>query len=753
MTSADQADHAVLTWDTARPKLRDDLVFHFQMVEGRPTYVVEDRINRAYHQIGVPEYRFLRSLDGTKPAAQILAERSNRQDSLSESEIESLLRWVIDHHLFEPSESGQADRRLAHAEELMPKKKKKSLLRLFFLKLPLGSPDAFLRPLTGLLAWAFSPGALLAGLGALVYGAVLAITNHETLFEASSRALIPANWFWLIAATVFLKIIHELAHGIACQKFGGVVPEWGVQLIVWISPLTYIDATSSWGFANRWHRILVAGAGMYVELLVAVAALHYWLQADPGTMKEVAFNLLVSASFVTLLFNANPLMRFDGYYILSDLLDVRNLGQRGQQTFAWLNRRLFLGTGKQTLAPVLRKRFFLYATYGFLSWIWRIVIMIGLLALAANLFQGMGLFALALSVVLFLAGLVHSLVTSFQASDALVKIPWRSASWRIGLAVAVLAVALVAIPVNPTAEGYAVVEYPGKAVIRAAAPGFLATIHKPDGSRVEAGAALVTLRNEEETARLKTLEAELAWSEAKARGHYMGDRFDEWQAEKAKADGLREKVGAQRVRLDGLDLTAPVAGRVHAPDLADRLDAWFATGIPVVTVIPDEPAGFLISLRQQDFQRIAPGLASEPQPFEIRLAGRRGRYQAEFLRADSRASLAIPSPVLASSAGGPLPVRGIDQKESAIRGGGLARGTGGAGPAGENDTIRPEASREGLELLRPRFTLHASTKESAGLKEGEWGHARYQGAGTEALGTWLWRLTVGYLERSFRSPQ
>lgn len=753
MISADHADHAVLTWDTARPKLRDDLVFHFQMVEGRPTYVVEDRINRAYHQIGVPEYRFLRSLDGTKPAAQILAERSNRQDSLSENEIESLLRWVIDHHLFEPSESGQADRRLAHAEDLMPKKKKKSLLQLFFLKLPLGSPDAFLRPLTALLAWAFSPGALLAGLAVLVYGAVLAITNHETLFEASSRALIPANWFWLIAATVFLKIIHELAHGIACKKFGGVVPEWGVQIIVWISPLTYIDATSSWGFANRWHRILVAGAGMYVELLVAVAALHYWLQADPGTMKEVAFNLLVSASLVTLLFNANPLMRFDGYYILSDLLDVRNLGQRGQQTFAWLNRRLFLGTGKQTLAPVLRKRFFLYATYGFLSWIWRIVIMIGLLALAANLFQGMGLFALALSVVLFLAGIVHSLVTSFQASEALVKIPWRSAVWRIGAAVVVIAGALVAIPVNPAAEGYAVVEYPGKAVIRAAAPGFLATIHAPDGSRIEAGAALVTLRNEEESARLKTLEAEWAWSEAKARSHYMDDRFDEWQAEREKTEGLREKVAAQRIRLGSLILAAPVAGRIHAPDLVDREGAWFATGAPVVTVIPDDAPGFLITLRQQDFQRIAPGLEASPQPFGVRLYGRPGIFEADLKRAESKASLAIPSPVLASSAGGPLPVRGIDQKESATRSGGLALGSGGAGTQSHHDTIRPEASREGLELLRPRFTVYASVRNADGLKEGEWGDARYEGAEREALGRWLWRLALDYLEQRFLSPQ
>jgi len=747
------ADHAVLTWDTARPKLRDDLVFHFQMVEGRPTYVVEDRINRAYHQIGVPEYRFLRSLDGTRPAAKLLAERSNRTDSLSEGEIESLLRWVIDHHLFEPSKAEQTDRRLAHAEELAPKRKKKSLLRLFFLKIPLGSPDAFLRPFTKLLAWTLSPPALIAGCAILIYGIYLAASNFQLLFEASSGALLPQNWLWLLATTAVLKLVHELWHGIACQKFGGVVPEWGVQLIVWISPLTYIDATSSWSFSSRRRRIIVAAAGMYLELLIAVAALHYWLESDPGTMREIAFNVLVSASFVTLLFNANPLMRFDGYYILSDLLDVRNLGQRGQQAFAWLNRRIFLGTGKQNLSPVLRKRFPLYATYGALSWVWRIVIMIGLLALAANLFQGMGLFALALSALLFLAGLVHSFILSFlNPSEAAGSIPWRSAAWRIGLALAIATVALVAIPVNPSAEGYAVVDYPGKAVIRAESPGFLAAVHAPDGTRVEAGDPLVSLTNEEEAARLRLLQSEFDLSEAKARMLYLGDKLDDWQTEREKAAGLREKVTAQQARLAALDLRAPIAGRVHAPNLKDQTDAWFGTGTPLVTVMPDKAPGFLISLRQEDFQRIAPGLAASPRPFRIRLVGRPGHYQADLQRVVSKASLAIPSPVLASSAGGPLAVRGTDRNESANRSGGLARGMGGADTSSDSDTIRPEAARDGLELLLPRFTLHASARTDDGLKEGEWGYASYEGAGREALGRWLWRKTTSYLEKSFLPP-
>lgn len=108
--------------------------------------------------------------------------------------------------------------------------------------------------------------------------------------------------------------------------------------------------------------------------------------------------------------------------------------------------------------------------------------------------------------------------------------------------------------------------------------------------------------------------------------------------------------------------------------------------------------------------------------------------------------------MIASPGGGPLPVRGIDQKESATRSGGLARGNGSAGPAGESGTIRPEESREAIELLRPRFTVYASVRNAEGLKEGEWGNARYEGAGTEALGQWLWRLTVGYLEQRFLSP-
>lgn len=746
-------DHAVVTWDTARPRLRQDLQFHFQMVEGRPMYVVEDRANRSYHQLGVPEYRFLRSLNGTKPAAKLVAECSAGRNELTETEAESLLRWAIDHHLLQTSRADQADRRLAHAEDLAPKALSRQWQKLFFVKLPLGSPEGFLRPFTRALGWTLSPWAMVAAVAAACYGGYLATSHYAALMEASSRAFLPQNWIWLLGVTVVLKLIHELWHGIATQKFGGSVPEWGVQLIAWISPMTYVDASSSWSFPSRWQRITVAAAGMYVELLLAVAALHVWTVSDPGLPREICFNVLVSASMITLLFNANPLMRFDGYYIASDLLDLRNLGQRGQQAFTWLNRRIFLGARSTSLPPVVRKRFFTYLLYGAAAWCWRILVTIGLMALAAHLFHGMGLLPLLVAGVLGVAGLLHSVASFFKPSERTSHIPWGSAWWRIALGVAAAAASLVFIQINPTAPGLAVVEHPGKAVVRAETPGFVAGIQVRDGQRVEKGQVLLDLANETEVTLLEMYHAQLAQSQSRARMLYLMENLEEWQTELQKAEGLKEKVAVQQKRVGALVLRAPISGRLHAPGLKQQPGTYCDTGHPILTIIPDEAPQFLISMRQQDFQRIAPDLATGPKAFRVRLLGHPGEYRAQLRRVESKATLAVPSPVLASSAGGPLAVRSISQRETATNREGLARGADRSESATYYDSIKPEAQRENMELLQPRFTLYASAGEVSALREGEWGRAFYEGETEEALGSYLYRLVRTYLEKAFLSPE
>ncbi len=748
---ADSPDHSVLTWDTARPRLRQDLRFHFQTVEGRPVYVIEDRANRAYHQIGVAEYRFLRLLNGTKPAAKILAESARNNAALTESEIESLFRWAIDNSLLQSARADQADRRLAVAEERIPEGKVKPLMRFFFAKIPLGSPEELLRPFTQYLAWTLSPPALAVVGMSLLYGIYLAASSWRELSEALGGAFLPQNWFWLLIITIGLKAIHELWHGIATQKFGGVVPEWGIQLIVWISPLAYVDATSSWAFPSRRHRVIVAAAGMLVELTMAVAALHYWAHSSPGLGREMALNIVVSASFVTLLFNANPLMRFDGYYILSDLLDLRNLGQRGQQAFNWMARRFLLGATDQPVSATLRRRFGTYLLYGAASWAWRIFITIGLIALAANLFHGIGLFVLAIGTLVFIAGLTHSAILFFSPGEGAGRIPWRSASWRLGGAAALLFAFLFFWRVDPTGATYAVVEHPDKAVLRAEAAGFLDQIFVNDGRAVTKGELLLRLQSREELTKLNSLRAELRLAETRARALYLRNNLAEWQTEQQKVAGLQDKLLVQERIAASLELRSPIDGIVHAPDLQNQIGSFFQPGQAILTILPQGPPGILVSMRQQDLRHLAPVLKPGETALRVRLKGRGPEIRATLQRIETKATQALPHEALASSSGGPLPVRPVAQEEDATADNGLAGSAARSESLTYYDSIRPEARRDNIELLQPRFTLYATTDADHGLREGEWGRAKPVAALREPLGLWIYKAVTDYIERQFRT--
>ena len=126
---------------------------------------------------------------------------------------------------------------------------------------------------------------------------------------------------------VVIKTVHEFGHSFACRRFGGEVHTMGIMFLLF-TPIPYMDATASWSFRSRWQRALVGAAGMIVEVFVASLATFVWASTAPGTIHSLAYNMMFVASVSTVLFNANPLLRFDGYYILSDLLDIPNLHQR-----------------------------------------------------------------------------------------------------------------------------------------------------------------------------------------------------------------------------------------------------------------------------------------------------------------------------------------------------------------------------------------------------------------------------------------
>jgi putative peptide zinc metalloprotease protein len=183
---------------------------------------------------------------------------------------------------------------------------------------------------------------------------------------------------------VFVKLIHELGHAFACRRFGGECHELGIMFLVFI-PTPYVDASSAWSFNNKWQRIFVGAAGMIVELFFAALCAFVWVNVgDPqhNVVGQLAFNAMLVASVTTIIFNANPLLRYDGYYILSDWLEIPNLRQKSQEySLGLIKRHVFRVKQQQPLPPVVQR--FWLLTYYVTSGIYRIFVGIMIILLVA----------------------------------------------------------------------------------------------------------------------------------------------------------------------------------------------------------------------------------------------------------------------------------------------------------------------------------------------------------------------------------
>jgi putative peptide zinc metalloprotease protein len=248
-----------------------------------------------------------------------------------------------------------------------------ALSSVLFLRIPLWDPDRFLRSLLALARPVFSWLGVVVWAAVVLLAAKTAIDHRDALFDRGQEVLAPGNLALLFGAFFLTKLLHEFGHAFACRVFGGEVHQMGIMLLVF-SPVPYVDATASWSFRERWRRVWVGAAGMYVELFIAALAVFVWANTGGGLLNSLAYNVIFVASVSTLLFNLNPLLRFDGYYILSDLADTPNLHQRSRtQMFSWAEQVLFGLPDPPRPAATRREAAFL-GLFGIASGLYRIFV-------------------------------------------------------------------------------------------------------------------------------------------------------------------------------------------------------------------------------------------------------------------------------------------------------------------------------------------------------------------------------------------
>jgi putative peptide zinc metalloprotease protein len=635
-----------------RLRLADGLTFTPLPQRGHTDYRLEEPARSRFYQLGPAEAYFVSLLDGTRSFAQVfsLTARECGPEALTESAANELCVWLLNNGL---AQTVEGDGRVQSLAESAPAPAAVWKWNPFWIKVPLLRPDRLVARLLPVCGWVHTLPALLGVVLLATWSGSILVHDWDRFVASSAGILSRDNWLWLGAAWILLKVVHELSHAVACRKHGGEVRELGLVFIL-LAPTAYVDVTASWRFRSKWERMHVAAAGMYAELIVAALAVPLWSATRSPQAAHLLHNLIVMAGVSTIVFNANPLMRFDGYYILSDLLNLPNLSARGSAAMRRLTARLLTGTAGPALRETRGERGLLLA-YGLAAGAWGVLVCVGLMIAASTMFHGAGV-VLSICGVLMWWGrpLWHLTRSTTQLALKRPSALMRSVVVAGGLAGAVLATAwLLPDPRGIAAPG--VVDFADAGSVRAHSPGFVAAVHVDEGAAVKAGDILFELTNDELASERRDLELAIEQTEVRQRTALAEGNTGLAKIETGNADALRKRLAERTRQAESLVVRAPCDGIVVGRRLQQRLGTYVKEGDELCLVGRDDAKELRLALDQRDAE-----LFSLLRELRVRTAS--GEVLAGAVsRVEPRASTQAPHDALYADQGGSLPTTAVPE--------------------------------------------------------------------------------------------
>ena len=590
-----------------KPRLRAHVTVRIHRYRGQLWYVIGDGMRNRVHRVSPAGYLLVASMDGARTldslwseAAVTLGEQAPTQDQVIQ-----LLGQLHTNDLVAGDVPPDARELFDRQSKAARSKVLQWLLNPMSIRIPLVDPHAFLtrtlpfvRPFLGRFGAALWLATVLPAL-------ILAAKYWPELTEnAGDRVLRPDNLLLIAMIYPFIKILHELGHGYVTRAHGGDVHELGVMLLV-LLPMPYVEVSAAAGFRSKWSRCLVGAAGILVELFIAALALFVWLLIEPGFARAIAFNVMLTASVSSLLFNGNPLLRYDGYYVLSDAIEVPNLAQRGGQFWSHLLRRYVFGSKGMRDFPASRGEKIWFLLYMPVSTLYRISVTFGiaLFLMSQYLVVGVGLalWGIVTAVLLPIGRGAWSVLTS----PAYLRNRTRAVGLSLGLACVVLAILFqVPMPLHTEAEG--VVWLSDDAILRAGADGFVTAIPADQNTTVARGDVATTVargevatmvargdiviesRDPELTAKLRFLRARETELVGKWDSVRFSDRVEAVVTE-TELNAVRAELARETHRADMLTVRAGADGMLVIPHPADAPNRFARRGDVLGYILP--PSG------------------------------------------------------------------------------------------------------------------------------------------------------------------
>jgi putative peptide zinc metalloprotease protein len=655
-----------------KAKLRPGAQISRQYYRGERWYVVRDPAGNQFHRLSDAAYRFVGLLDGTRTVQEAWELVGGQLDDAAptQPEVIQIMSQLYAANLLEADITPDATVLLRRHKQLQKRQLQGRLMNVLFPRIPLWDPDRFLQRWMPIGRLAFSK--LGAVLWLIVVGAAVVLLGPRwgELKASAGRAISPDNWILLWATFVFVKGIHELGHAFACRRFGGECHELGIMFLVFI-PTPYVDASSAWAFPSRWRRMFVGAAGMVVELFFAALAAFVWVKVpyeSYPTISGLAYNAMLIASVSTVLFNANPLLRYDGYYMLSDFLEIPNLRQKSAEyTMGLIKRHVFRLKMQQPLPPV-KQRVWLFL-YGVLSSIYRVFVGIMIVLVVTYQVPILGVLMAIGGVVTWAVVPVVKLVRYLSIEPELHRKRGRAVLFTLGVAAAIIVlIGLIPFPLRFMANG--IVEPGRREVLHAGENGFVQKVMAQDGEMVHQGQIILECQSTDLEAQLAKRRADRGEWTARWQAAVVQDQ-NQQQSALRYIQSLNEEIARLERRKASLTVRAPFDGRLIAPELKNMPGMYVPRGQEICIVAQMDRLVVKAVLEQQEaelaaeFERRAAGhiAADQPNPdVEVRLVGHvrqlvHGMGEPLLVPA---AQSTLPHPSLGHSGGGDIPVNPKD---------------------------------------------------------------------------------------------
>ena len=685
-----------------KPRLRSHAQWVRHHYRGETWYVLRDRITGKLHRFSASAKCLIELMDGQHSMQQIWLQACEQlgDDMPAQDEVLQLLSQLYRANVLQSDVMPDMREMLERQKKEQQAKWMQYIKSPMALRIPLWNPDAFLDKTQSLGKFLFSPLAGLIWLS-VVIAALLQVGVHWQAISNnfSDQAFSASNWLALALVYPLVKLLHEFGHGYAVKRWGGEVNEMGLMFLVFI-PVPYVDASASSLFRSKYQRMLVAAAGILVELFLAALAALLWVYAEPGIFRALLFNVMLIGGVSTLLFNGNPLLRFDAYYVLADALEFPNFGKRANQYIGYLIKRYVLRQPDDSPANDIKERFWL-AGYSVAAFCYRMVVMIGIALFVASefFFIGvlLGIWSLYQSIVAPLIKVAQQVWPESLAKNYRPRLVITTISAIVGL---YLLLFVLPLPSYTVAQG--VYWAPDEAQIHAGADCFIQNVKVEPASQVTDKQALIECESKQLHTEVAVAKARLQELQAMRRAS-LANNVLEATILRDELQRVNAELSLAQQRVKDLTMLSPLAGEIQLERAADLPGRFIIRGSYLGYVNQPQIKTVRVAVPQSEISRIR----GDSYKVKVRPSSHFSEvYEARILREVPEGSLQIASAALSTEGGG-------------------------------NIALDP-SSREALQALENWFQFDLQLPQSAQGRVGERVYVRFEHR-PEPLGELIWR--------------